>query len=127
MTLVTEVNAYRVAVVVTGRKIKAGYFMNALLQGAAQRRTRNIVLTVFSPMGSPQYLELLRDVIQDNIAYALTINFGGTTPEDLEDFLRMHKEADIFLDDSSSPFADKVRGLGRGFTLIPSGEVGRHE
>ncbi|MCD6323976.1 MAG: hypothetical protein J7L55_02565 [Desulfurococcales archaeon] len=127
MVLITKVNAYRAAVVLTGKKIRSGYFLNILLKGAARRGTRNIVLTVFSPLGSPHYLEVLRDVIQNNIANALNIEFGGDTPEDLERFLSNEDEVDLFLDDPSTPFAEKARGLGRDFTLIPYEEVVTHE
>jgi hypothetical protein len=122
MTLVTERNAYQVALVITGKKVRTGSLYNRLLRGAAQRKTRNIVLRVYSQLPKPKYIEVLRDLIQNNISHALTVTYGGSSPEDLIAYLKREDGIDVYLDDDKTPFAEALAREGVKYELIPSTE-----
>jgi len=100
--IITEKGAYEAAVVLTGKKIRVGEFLNYLVRASAERKTRNIVLRVVSTLPRPKYLESLRDLIQNNISYALTIKYAGSSSEDLRKLVNEEDLKDVYVDDPSS-------------------------
>ncbi len=120
MTLVVERNAYHAVLVVTGKKVRTGSLYNRLLRGATLRRTRNIVLRIYSPLPRPKYIEFLRDLIQNNISHALTVTYGGSSPEELLLYLRGRNDIDVYVDDGKSSFAEVLAREGVKYEIIPS-------
>ncbi len=55
---------------------------------ASKHRVRDVVIHVVSTYGRPYYMLALRDFIQNNISMGLTIDYWGSTPEDLTNLLR---------------------------------------
>ena len=113
--IITERNAYEAVVVLAGKKIRIGEFLNNLVKASVERKTRNIVLNVVSALPRPKYLEVLRDLIQSNISYALTIKYAGSSIQDLRKLINERNLRDVYVDNPSS---DVVRILN-SFNINP--------
>lgn len=110
--IITEKGAYEAVVVLTGKKIRVGEFLNNLVRACVKRKTRNIVINIVSSLPRPKYLEILRDLIQNNISYALTIKYAGSSSKDLRKLINERDLKDVYVDDPSSNLIEILHSFG---------------
>lgn len=63
-------------------------------------KANRFVIHVVSPMGNILYLRALRDLINRNFRYTITIRFHGESPEDLEELVKKYGERAIYVIDN---------------------------
>ena len=102
--MITEKGAYEAVVVLTGGRIRAGKFLNSLIKATRDRGTRNIVLNIVSTLPRPKYFEALRDLIQNNISYALTVKYSGSSVDDLRRLINERGIREVYVDSPSGEF-----------------------
>ncbi len=61
------------------------------------RGSRRFIIHVVSPKGDIWYLEALRDLINNNIAYTLSIRYHGGAPKDLEELVRRYGDKAVYI------------------------------
>ena len=71
---------------VDGEKIISKAF--AKMHSNELHGVKKFVIHVVSPVGNVYYLEYLRDLIRNNIAYTIIIRYHGDSPRDLEGLVK---------------------------------------
>ncbi|WFO75098.1 hypothetical protein J4526_08500 [Desulfurococcaceae archaeon MEX13E-LK6-19] len=82
-TMLFEENAFHVILVYNNGSDSVATTALAKLYEIAVKGYRRFIIHVISPMGKPYYVEKLRDLISNNIAYTLIIKYRGPNVEDL--------------------------------------------
>ncbi len=77
-----------VIVVLDGKKEENSDVADKLFAAAAKRRVHRIFIHVVSPLPAPLYLEKLKGLLKDNLAYTVVLKHEGGKPEDLRELLR---------------------------------------
>ncbi len=78
-----EENSKEVILVVCGPIGNADRLASEVGLAVARERLRRALIKVVSPMGSPNYMEVVRTVIHNNIGITMSVRFMGRTTDDL--------------------------------------------
>jgi len=84
-----EKKAYHI-VVIDSESMDYGKIMDEMTN-ASSKGFRKFAIHVISKTKSPQYLEKLRSVIQNNIAYTITVRHHNYSEEEVKKLLSMLK------------------------------------
>ncbi|MEM2005608.1 MAG: DUF5751 family protein [Zestosphaera sp.] len=68
-------------------------FINKLLKDATAYGSRNVVLKVVSPRGTPYYIEQVRNLLLSNIHLSITAEYAGSYPEDVKKVVEELRES----------------------------------
>jgi len=82
--LVIEGDSKEVIIVACGPAGDDGVLAAKVGMAVAKARKRRASIHVISPLGRPDYMEVVRPVIQGNIGITMCIRFEGESPEDLQ-------------------------------------------
>lgn len=79
----------------------------------AAKGGKRVVVHVVSPLGRMRYMEGIRDLIRNNIAYTLTVRYHGGSPRDLENLVREYGgEADYIVEEGLEEYEAVLKRLG---------------
>jgi hypothetical protein len=74
----------------------------------ARRGYRDFELHVFTSMGRPDYMEDVRDIILNNIAYGLRVWYHGASVEKLRRLVSENPKPLIIVDETADPTLVRV-------------------
>jgi len=83
----------------------------SLMRSEARRGYRDFELHVFTDRGRPDYMEVVREIILNNIAYGLRVWYHGSNVELLRKLLSENPKPVIVVDETASP---KLRSAVEG-------------
>lgn len=61
---------------------------NEVARKTAREGKRRALIHVISPLGRPEYFEVVRSVIQENIGLSMSIRYSGSKPDDLRELIK---------------------------------------
>lgn len=101
--------------------------VSKLLKDAATYGSKNVVLKVISPRGTPNYIEQLRNLLLSNIYLSITVEYAGSDLEDIKKLVeRLHKHQGTAVKVYVFPkarreFLDVLRDLGVTYDVVGEG------
>ncbi len=102
-----------VLVVCEGTKTTdATLLANEVAKSVAGKGKRRALIHVVSPLGRPEYFEVVRNVIQGNIGISMSIRYSGSSPEDLIKLINRSSNPHVVVAGQCSDFVRALSNAG---------------
>ncbi len=121
-----EENSKKIVLVVCDGVSSADATMlaNEVAKKTAREGKRRALIHVLSPLGRPEYFEVVRSVIQGNIGLSMSIRYSGSKPEDLLELIKRLGNPDVIVAGLCSDFIQALDKVGyENVTIIYPKEV----
>jgi len=99
---------------------------NEVARKTAREGKRRALIYVVSPLGRPEYFEVVRSVIQENVGLSMSIRYFGSKPADLLELINELGNPDVIIAGFCSDFIQALDETGyENVTVIyPKGVSG---
>ncbi len=97
---------------------------NEVAKKTVSEGRRRSLIYVVTPLGRPEYFEVVRSVIQENIGLSMSIRYFGSRPEDLLELIKQLNNPDVIVAGLCSDFIRTLDQAGyENVTIIRTEEV----
>ena len=91
---------------------EATMLANEVAKRTAREGKRRALIYVVSPLGRPEYFEVVRSVIQENIGLSMSIRYSGSEPGDLLELVGRLGNPDVVIAGLCSDFIQALDNAG---------------
>ena len=109
-----EENSKKIVLVICDGVGSAGASMlaNEVAKKTSKEGKRRALIYVVSPLGRPEYFEVARNVIQENIGLSMSIRYYGPEPKDLIELIEKLGNPDVLVAGLCSDFIQALDEVG---------------
>ncbi len=90
----------------------AAMLANEVAKKTVREGKRRALIYVVSPLGRPEYFEVVKSVIQENIGLSMSIRYSGSKPKDLLELISRLGNPDVVIAGLCGDFIQALDNAG---------------